>query len=70
MPTLVIHGGLDRLVPTATSEALEGRPGVTRRVYPGVLHELHNEPQGPRVIDDVIGWVRDRVSRMHTPAAG
>lgn len=67
MPTLVIHGGLDRLVPTVTSEAFEGRPGVTRRVYPGVLHELHNEPAGPRVVDEEIGWIRERVSRMHAP---
>lgn len=70
MPTLVVHGGLDRLVPTATSEALEGRPGVTRRVYPGVLHELHNEPAGPKVIDEEIGWIRERVSRLHAPGGG
>jgi alpha-beta hydrolase superfamily lysophospholipase len=70
IPTLVIHGGLDRLVPTASSEALEDRPGVVRRVYPGVLHELHNEPDGPQVVGDVIDWIRDRVSRMPAPAAG
>ncbi|MGI9092580.1 MAG: lysophospholipase [Mycobacteriales bacterium] len=65
MPTMVVHGGLDRLVPTATSKALDGRPGVSRRVYPGVLHELHNEPAGRAVVDDEIGWIRERVSRMH-----
>jgi alpha-beta hydrolase superfamily lysophospholipase len=70
MPTLVVHGALDRLVPTATSEALDGRHGVTRRVYPGVLHELHNEPAGPKVIDDEVGWIRERVSRMHAPGGG
>lgn len=68
IPTLVIHGGLDRLVPTRTSAILDHRPGVTRRVYAGVLHELHNEPQGAKVIDDVVDWVRDRVSRMQPPA--
>ncbi len=65
--TLVVHGGDDRLVPTATSAALEGRPGVTRRVHPGFRHELHNEPDGPRVVNDVIAWIRERVSRMHAP---
>ncbi len=64
MPTLVVHGGDDRLVPTASSEALEDRPGVTRRVYPGFRHELHNEPDGPRVVNDVVAWIRERVSRM------
>jgi acylglycerol lipase len=66
--TLVIHGGADRLVPTASSEVLEGRPGVIRRVYPTLRHESHNEPEGPQVISDIIGWVRERASRMHSPA--
>jgi acylglycerol lipase len=68
MPTLVVHGGGDDLVPTATSEALEGRPGVTRRVYPDVRHELHNEPVGRRVVADEISWIRDQVSQMHPPS--
>ena len=64
IPTLVIHGGDDQLVPTVASAALEGRPGVTRRVYPGLRHELHNEPDGPRVVNDVIAWIRERASRL------
>ena len=68
IPTLVVHGGDDRLVPTGTSARLEGRPGVTRRVYPEVRHELHNEPAGPRVIADEIDWIRDQVSHMHPPS--
>ena len=69
MQTLVIHAGDDRLVPAATSAALEGRPGVTRRVYPGLRHELHNEPDGPRVVNDVIAWIRERASRLGGHAA-
>lgn len=61
IPTLVVHGGDDRLVPTATSQPFEGRRSVTRRVYPGVRHELHNEPEGERVLDDVIAWIRASV---------
>ena len=61
VPTLVIHGGEDRLVPTATSELFESRRGVSRRVYPGVRHELHNEPEGPAVLDDVVAWIRGNV---------
>lgn len=68
IPTFVIHGGEDRLVPTESSAALEGRPGVTRRVFPGLRHETHNEADGPKVIAEVIGWIRERVSRMHSPA--
>lgn len=70
IPTLVIHGGDDGLVPTRVSEALAGRPGVTRRVYAGTRHELHNEPVGPQVVGDIVDWIRDRVSRMPAPVAG
>jgi alpha-beta hydrolase superfamily lysophospholipase len=68
IPTLVIHGGDDRIVPVETSAALEGRPGVTRRVYPGLRHELHNESDGPRIEAEVIAWIRERASRMHAPS--
>lgn len=68
IPTFVVHGGDDRLIPTATSEVLEGRPGITRRVYPDTRHELHNEPNGPEVIRDIADWIREQVSRRHVPS--
>lgn len=61
IPTLVIHGGDDTLVPTASSEAFEGRPGVTRRVFDGLRHETHNEPDRDRVLDAVVAWIRSTV---------
>jgi alpha-beta hydrolase superfamily lysophospholipase len=64
VPTLVIHGGLDRLVPPEVSRTLEGRPGVKRIVYPRLQHEIHNEAEGARVIGDVSAWIRERVSHM------
>jgi alpha-beta hydrolase superfamily lysophospholipase len=60
VPTLVIHGEDDRLVPTAASAPLAEVPAVTRRTYPGLRHETHNEPEGPRVIDDMTAWLRER----------
>ncbi len=47
IPTLVLHGEDDRLVPVGASAVLDGAPGVERRTYPGLRHELHNEPEGP-----------------------
>ena len=70
LPTLVIHGADDELVPTRTSATLDGRSGVTRRVYPNTRHELHNEPVGPQVVAEMVDWIRDRVSRMPAPALG
>jgi acylglycerol lipase len=59
LPTLVIHGEADRLVPTVSSEALARLPGITRLTYPELRHETHNEPEGRAVVDDVIAWLRD-----------
>jgi acylglycerol lipase len=58
IPTLVIHGGDDRLVPTAASERFAELPAVTRRVHEGLRHESHNEPEGEEVIADVVAWLR------------
>ncbi|MEO8208498.1 MAG: lysophospholipase [Chloroflexota bacterium] len=57
IPTLVIHGQDDPIVPVAATEMLAGIPGVTRTTYPGIRHELHNEPEGPAIIAEVIGWI-------------
>jgi alpha-beta hydrolase superfamily lysophospholipase len=58
VPTLVIHGEDDRLVPPSASEPLADVPGVTRLTYTGLRHEMHNEPEGRQVIDDVVAWLR------------
>ena len=63
IPTLVMHGTADRIVPVESSEGIASVAGVTRRTYPDHRHELHNEPDGAAVIDDVIAWLRERASR-------
>jgi alpha-beta hydrolase superfamily lysophospholipase len=66
-PTLVLHGLDDQLVPPASSAVFEGVPGVERRLYPGLRHELHNEPEGPAVLDDVVAWIRERARLVPQP---
>ena len=63
VPTLVIHGGDDTLVPTAVSEPLASVPGVERRVLPGLRHETLNEPEGPEVVAGIVEWLRAHVPR-------
>lgn len=63
-PTLVMHGGDDRLVPTEASEIFEGLPEVKRIVYPGLRHEIFNEPTGRAVVADAIAWIDDRLSQL------
>lgn len=70
VPTLVMHGADDRLVPPAASEPLRGRRGVTRTVYPGLRHEVHNEPEWESVVDDVVGWLRQNARGEHTARRG
>jgi alpha-beta hydrolase superfamily lysophospholipase len=55
---LVIHGRADRIVPCRGTERFESFPNVTRRVYPDLRHELHNEPEGESIVRDVIDWIR------------
>ena len=57
VPTLVIHGGADHLVPTASSEVFAGRSEIERLVFPGLAHETFNEPEGPQVVADVAAWI-------------
>jgi acylglycerol lipase len=60
IPTLVIHGGDDRLVPPRLSEPLAGLACVDRHVLPGLRHETLNEPEGPEVADRIVEWIRTR----------
>ena len=69
IPTLVIHGGEDTLVPTAGSEVLATLPGVERRVFPGLHHETLNEPEGPEVVAGIVEWLRAHVPSSGQPAA-
>lgn len=62
VPTLVIHGGSDELVPPALSAVLHDLPGVERRLYPKLRHESLNEPEGPEVVGDIVEWLRAAVS--------
>ena len=61
VPTLVIHGALDILVPPAVSEPLAELPGVKRRLLAGLRHETLNEPEGPEVVAGIVEWLRECV---------
>jgi alpha-beta hydrolase superfamily lysophospholipase len=62
-----MHGLDDGLVPPSASEVFEGAPGVERQTYPTLRHELHNEPEGLQVVDDVIAWLRQRATLSAQP---
>ena len=62
MPTLVLHGGDDRLVPPWISEPLGELETVDRRVLPEFRHEVFNEPSGLEILDQVIAWIDRRLA--------
>jgi alpha-beta hydrolase superfamily lysophospholipase len=35
-------------------------PDKTLRIYPGLYHELFNEPEHAEVIEEVLGWLEAR----------
>lgn len=61
IPTFVIHGADDTLVPTAASAPLAQSSSVNRRVYPRVRHELHFEPEGSQVMGDIADWIETKL---------
>lgn len=60
VPVLIQHGADDRLIPVdpnrAVYEAL-GAVDKTVRIYPGLRHEIFNEPEHSDVIDDLMAWL-------------
>ncbi len=55
--TLVIHGADDELVQPAASASLAASDAVERKVYPGLRHEMHNEPESTQVLGDTADWI-------------
>jgi alpha-beta hydrolase superfamily lysophospholipase len=64
VPTLVIHGECDTLVPAAISEPLADHPGVERVVFPEFHHESFNEEGGAAALAVVTGWIDTRLAQM------
>jgi acylglycerol lipase len=67
LPVLLIHGDADQVNYSSGSRAFAGRvPGdCTLKVYEGLYHEIHNEPEKQRVLDDLVHWLDD-----HVPPSG
>lgn len=61
IPTLVIHGSDDTLVPARFSEPLATLPNVTRILFEGFRHESFNEVEGERALETMEEWLQDQV---------
>jgi alpha-beta hydrolase superfamily lysophospholipase len=60
LPTLILHGTADRLVPLAATRPLYQAIGEnyrTLKLYEGLFHEVFNEPERASVTADLIAWL-------------
>ncbi|OBK20404.1 alpha/beta hydrolase [Mycobacterium asiaticum] len=63
-PMLVVHGTGDTLIPIEGSRRLVqcvGSADVALKEYPGLYHEVFNEPEQNQVLDDVVSWINLRL---------
>jgi alpha-beta hydrolase superfamily lysophospholipase len=63
-PTLLMWAGADRCVAPAGSAAFAAgapRDVVTVREWPGLFHEIFNEPEQGQVLDALAGWLEAHV---------
>jgi alpha-beta hydrolase superfamily lysophospholipase len=61
VPTLVLHGADDQLVPARSTRDLADSTLVTRRNYPSLRHELFNEPSHGAILRDLVDWLEQRI---------
>ncbi len=61
IPTLVLHGAADTIVPPQSTAGLGELPNVERRLLPGLRHEILNEPEGPELVQQIAAWIDSRI---------
>lgn len=66
LPLLFIHGGDDRVTCALATRQLYERVASkdkTLSLYPDARHETHNDLCRERVLDEICGWISERVPR-------
>lgn len=64
IPLLLLHGGEDGLVNVNGSRMIAevaGSEDLTYHEYAGLFHEVFNEPEQEKVLDDVAAWLEPRL---------
>ncbi len=65
LPMLILHGGADAMTSPQGSQYLMDHIGSedrTLKIYPGLYHEIFNEPERAQVLEDVLAWCEKRLS--------
>ncbi len=67
LPMLILHGGADSMASPEGSRFLHqhiGSSDKTLKIYPGLYHEIFNEPEQAEVLDTVLSWCESRLATM------
>ena len=70
LPVLIVQGSADRLVDPDGARMLHGAVGSadkTLKIYDGLYHEIHNEPEQATVLDDVQAWLEEHLPEDRIP---
>jgi acylglycerol lipase len=65
LPTLVLHGTRDALVPVEATRPVYQALDVQKRTikyYEGLFHEVFNEPERAQVLADLLQWLEARLT--------
>jgi acylglycerol lipase len=65
LPLLLLHGGEDRTISPKASEAVfrgASSPDKTLKIFPGLRHEILNEPEREQVLAVILEWLRRRLA--------
>jgi len=64
LPLLIMHGGEDRLTSCEASAEFAARAGekCTLKIWPGLYHEIHNEPEQGQVFAFLLDWLEKAVT--------
>ncbi|MCA1005235.1 alpha/beta hydrolase [Rhodococcus hoagii] len=64
LPVLLLHGTEDHLADISGSRMIAAHAGskdLTLKTYDGLFHEVFNEPEQEKVLDDLVDWLRPRL---------
>jgi acylglycerol lipase len=69
MPLLLLHGTADQICAPAGSVMVResvSAPDTTLLQYPGLYHELFNEPERNQILTDLITWLNHHLPTTHS----
>jgi alpha-beta hydrolase superfamily lysophospholipase len=64
MPVLIMQGSMDKLVDPDGAQLMFdiiGSSDKALKIYPGLYHEIFNEPERDQVFSDMQSWLEEHI---------